>query len=84
MTILVPALTVADVCRLLQIKRRTFYELDAKGELPCRELQRIGRKRRFNAQDMAQYLAGHETPAEIASLRYFDRVRRASAAKQRR
>jgi len=84
MTALIPALTIADVCRLLQIKRSTFYDLNGKGELPCRELDRIGRIRRFRADDMATYLAGGVTPAEIVSSRYFGRVRRAHAAKQRR
>ena len=81
---LLPALTIADVCRLLQIKRRTFYGLDKAGKLPVRELDRVGHIRRFRADDMERYLTGGETPNEIEAGRYFARVRRAKLARLER
>jgi predicted DNA-binding transcriptional regulator AlpA len=79
------ACTVANVCRVLQIKQSKFYELRKAGKLPCREIVlRLGRTLRYRADDLEAYLAGHEPPAEIASSRLFERVRRAKGAKQGR
>ncbi len=70
------ALTVAQVCQALQIGHTKFYEPLKAGELPCRELERLGRSRRFCADDLEAYLRCQNPPAAVVSSRYFARVRR--------
>lgn len=52
--------TVPQILELLQLPRRTFYELKAAGKLPClEELQpRLGRRLRYRADLVDRYLAG--------------------------
>jgi excisionase family DNA binding protein len=52
--------TVKEVCERLRVKRGSFYQLLAAGQLPmCEELKpRIGRSMRFRADLVERYLAG--------------------------
>jgi len=52
--------TVLQILELLQMPRRTFYELRAQGKLPCLEelKPRLGRRIRYRADLIDKYLAG--------------------------
>lgn len=50
--------TVAQVCRILQLSRRRFYELLASGQIPFSEIKpRIGTPR-FRGEDLQLWLEG--------------------------
>ena len=52
--------TVLQILELLQMPRRTFYELRRTGKLPCLEelKPRLGRRIRYRADLIDRYLAG--------------------------
>jgi hypothetical protein len=51
--------TVAQICHLLSLSRRTFFALKAAGTLPLVELTpRLGRLARYHALPIDRYLAG--------------------------
>lgn len=57
--------TVADICRLLRLSARTFYEQRAAGTFPIPEIEpRIGRRPRFAGELVRRYLAGELKPAK--------------------
>lgn len=50
--------SIAVACAILGISRKTFERRSASGELVLRELERIGRKRRFSGEDVDRYRRG--------------------------
>ena len=66
------AYTIAQVCEVLSIPRRSFFHLRKAGHLPmCQELRpRIGRVVRYRADLVDQYAAGQwGQPRSFASHR---------------
>lgn len=61
----IPAVcTVEQLCDLLHVSQRTFYEQRAAGTFPIPEIEpRIGRRPRFAGEQVRRYLAGEFQPA---------------------
>ncbi len=70
-----PFLTPEDVADMLQISKYTVYEMVKRGELP---VTRIGRKMRFNPEDLDVFLGnrheGHVTEEKRSSGQAPDRL----------
>lgn len=57
--------TVDQLCRLLQISRRTYYEQKALGTFPIPEIEpRIGGRSKFSGELIRRYLASELKPVK--------------------
>lgn len=54
--------TIADVCRILQIKESQFHALRRQGRFPIPEIEpRLDKRPRFRGIDVRRYVNGGET-----------------------
>lgn len=59
--------TVTDVCRILQISRRTFERLDRRRDLRLVEADRVGRGRRFTGLSVLALTQSQWRPRRVSA-----------------